>query len=295
MNFNKYPENPIYGQNLGTAFDAYVTKVDGKLRMDFSWRPKKALAVSFSDDGIHWTEPQITLAYNEESGFEDNVNRNCVLRVDGKWKMWYTGQAHGAFSYICYAESDDGIHFHRVGDEPIMVPEYPYENASVMNPCVLFEDGVYKMWYSAGETYEPNVLCYAESKDGIHWTKRKANPIFIRNEEKEYEANRVGGCQILRHKDLGYLLFYIGYKDINTACICVATSKNGLTGFRRFKGNPIVFPKPGDFDSEACYKPTALYSEEKKGWDVWYNGRTGAVELIGGAFAEGDFKDEDFE
>ena len=81
--------------------------------------------------------------------------------------MWYTGQAR-CHSYIGYAESKDGIHFERKTPEPILIPEYPWEDASVMNPCVLYEDGKYRMWYSAGETYEPNVNAYAESDDGIN-------------------------------------------------------------------------------------------------------------------------------
>ena len=61
-NFIKNPANPIYGgPSTGTLFDVLVTRDGGRYRMDFSWRPKKALAVAFSDDGVHWSEPEITL------------------------------------------------------------------------------------------------------------------------------------------------------------------------------------------------------------------------------------------
>ena len=73
--------------------------------MDFSWRSRKACAVTFSEDGINWSEPQITLSNNMQSGWEDNLNRNCVLFIDGIYKMWYTGQARG-YSFIGYAEYD---------------------------------------------------------------------------------------------------------------------------------------------------------------------------------------------
>ena len=63
-----------------------------------------------------------------------------------------------------------------------------------MNPCVIYEDGKYRMWYAAGETYEPNVLAYAESMDGINWEKKKINPIFTAQEGNYYEQDRVGGC-----------------------------------------------------------------------------------------------------
>ena len=253
--------------------------------MDFSWRPKKACAVTFSDDGINWSEPEITLEQCEESGWEDRINRNCVIKVDGVYKMWYTGQARG-HSYIGYAESEDGIHFERQTDEPVLTPEHPWENASVMNPCVIFEEGIYKMWYSAGETYEPNVLCYATSEDGINWRKSKINPIFVCDEENYYEQERIGGCQIVKTEDMGYLMFYIGYEDIDTARICVAKSPNGVTMWKRSKLNPIVSPDKDKWDSEACYKPTVIWNEEDKKWMLWYNGRTGEKEYIG--YAEFD-------
>lgn len=279
--FKKDDSNPVFGnEKTGTVFDAYVTKYGEKYRMDFSHRSKKSCAVVFSDDGIHWSEPQITLSPNYESGWEDNINRNCVLFIDGIYKMWYTGQARG-YSYIGCAESRDGIAFVRKSDEPIMVSEFPWEGESVMNPCVLYENGVYRMWYSAGETYEPNVLAYAESSDGIAWKKRKGNPIFICDKGKFYEQARVGGCQIIKTDDMGYLMFYIGYEDINTARICVAQSKDGIVGWKRSKYNPIVEPDLGMWDEDACYKPTVLWNENEQKWMLWYNGRCKKSEFIG--------------
>ena len=200
--------------------------------------------------------------------------------------MWYTGQARG-YSFIGYAESLDGIHFERRSAEPIMIPELPFERESVMNPCVLFENGVYRMWYSAGETYEPNVNAYAESTDGIHWTKSRINPILAKNKYNVYEQNRVGGCHVIHTEDMGYLMFYIGYEDINTARICVARSKDGIRGWERSSLNPLIEPTAGSWDSEATYKPTVVWNEKDGKWMLWYNGRTANREYMGYAFRNG--------
>ncbi len=294
--FHKHPANPIYGDpNTGTLFDVYViNQPDGRLRMDFSWRTNASLAVAFSADGLRWTAPRVTLPPEPASGWEDLVNRNCVLKTGNTYKMWYTGQAHGN-SNIGYAESDDGLTFRRVRMGPVLSPEFPWEGASVMNPCVLYENGQYRMWYSAGETFEPNVLCYAESRDGVTWKKSDRNPILEKAPRNTYEQNRIGGCQIVPHPELGYLTFYIGYRDINTACICAASSENGVTDFHRCKSNPLVSPTPGEWDADSCYKPSALYDGEKDRWRIWYNGRAGGTEYIGLAEKQGDFKRKDFE
>ena len=285
--FVKYENNPVLGsKELGTCFDVYVTREDGRYRMDFSWRYKKALAVTFSDDGINWEEPRITLQNNLESGWEDDINRNCVLKIDGKYKMWYTGQARG-YSFIGYAESDDGLNFYRPLNEPVLISERAWEGFSVMNPCVLYENGIYRMWYAAGETYEPNVLAYAESTDGINWTKSKINPIFTCDKENVYEQDRVGGCQVVKTEDMGYLMFYIGYENIDKAQICVARSANGITGWEKFDGNPIVSPDEGMWDGDACYKPSFLWNEEENKWMLWYNGRNKLDEFIGYVYKEG--------
>mgnify|MGYP004473298835 FL=1 len=280
-NFKKYENNPVLGNpELGTCFDIYVTRRNGRYRMDFSWRPKKSLAVTFSDDGINWESPQITLEYNEDSGWEDNINRNCVIEHNGKYMMWYTGQARG-HSFIGYAESADGIHFNRVMNEPVMISEYPWEGFSVMNPCVIYDEERFKMWYAAGETFEPNVLAYAESTDGIHWKKSLINPIFTKDRKNVYEQDRVGGCQVIKTEDMGYIMFYIGYETIEKAQICMAHSDNGITKWKKSSMNPIITPDSGEWDADACYKPSFLWDENENKWMLWYNGRSGLNEFVG--------------
>ena len=283
--FEKYA-SPVFGDaSTGTMFDAFVRERDGRLRMDVSWRPEKALAVTFSDDGIHWEKPVITLGCDPSTGWEDIVNRNCVLPdpAGNGWLMWYTGQVwngdHGR-SWIGLARSEDGISFHRFRKDPVLSPETPFERESVMNPFVLYEDGRFRMWYAAGETYEPNAIYFAESEDGEHWRKDPHNPVFTAAPENEYERERIGACDVLREEDGGYLMFYIGYRDIHTASISAARSRDGITGWVRVPENPLVTPTPGGWDADSCYKPTAVRASDGS-YRLWYNGRRAANEYIG--------------
>lgn len=283
--FEKYGDKPVFGNiETGTMFDAYVWKQNGRLRMDVSWRPRKALAVTFSDDGIHWDAPIITLEGQVSSEWENDVNRNCVMAnpIGEGYLMWYTGQRREGGkgkSKIGIARSNDGIHFERFISEPVLVPETDFEKDSVMNPFVMFENGKFRMWYAAGETYEPNVICYAESVDGIHWQKYEQNPVFTCAPDNEYEQNRIGAVHILKEKE-EYLMFYIGYKDIHTACICAARSKDGILQWERVPENPLILPTPGGWDEESCYKPTVIRDDDGT-YRLWYNGRKEHFEYIG--------------
>ena len=186
-------------------------------------------------------------------------------------------------SNIGLALSENGYTFIKYKNNPILIPEFEYEKQSVMNPHVIYdgEQKIFKMWYSAGETYEPDVICYASSQDGINWIKYKYNPIFIPNSNIfSLDSYKIGGCYIHKISNKKYLMFYIGYSDINTARIFIAQSENGINNWKR--GNvPIIKPTIKEFDSEACYKPTALYDYKNNKWMVWYNGRTKDREFIG--------------
>ena len=288
----KCAESPVLGGALGTCFDVSVIRPEGKYRMYFSWRPKKSIALTESADGIHWSEPVVVLSpVDTPQGWEDDLNRPCVLFHGGRYEMWYTGQykpgeADGK-SWIFHAESQDGVRWTRTGSEPLLCAEAPWEKTAVMNPNVLWDEAaqLYKMWYSAGEQYEPNAIGYAESSDGLAWCKHSANPVFMADKSKIWERHKVAGCQVFQREGW-YYSFYIGYRDEHFAQIGLARSKDGITAWERCAQNPIIAPSEGAWDSEACYKPFAIFDGEK--WLLWYNGRTGACEQIGLATKQGE-------
>ncbi len=283
MGWRKFDGNPVFGdRELGTCFDVDVHRAGGGFRMYFSWRPKKSVAVSESADGIRWGAPRIVLAPVPESGWEERINRSCCLWRDGLCHIWYTGQANG-MSRIGHAISKDGFHFENREPLPVMIPEFPWEKESVMNPFVLFDEEkeLYRMWYAAGETYEPNALGYAESADAVHWSKCPFNPIFVKGEDP-WEQNRIGACHVEKLPDGAFLMYYIGYEDIHTARICAALSPDGVTRWRRCPENPIVdIGGPEEWDHAACYKPSVVADPETGSRMLWYNGRRGHDEFIG--------------
>ncbi|GAP05192.1 beta-fructosidase [Anaerolinea thermolimosa] len=291
----KYSGNPVMGGDLGTCFDISMMEQDGRYRMWFSWRPKKSLAYTESTDGIHWDAPVIVLSPRETSeGWEQDLNRPAVVLCEGVYHMWYTGQLPGKLpravdgrSWLFYATSIDGLNWQRASLKPVLSAEEPWEKVALMSPHVIWDDKerLFKMWYSGGEQYEPNAIGYATSRDGLHWDKYPANPIFTADPSHQWEQHKVAACQIYQKNDW-FLMFYIGYFDEDTAQIGIARSRDGITGWERHPQNPIIAPSVGEWDGEACYKPFALFDGAM--WRLWYNGRNGTLEQIGLATHEGE-------
>lgn len=293
----KSSSNPVLGgEALGTCFDVALLEEEGRFRMWFSWRPRHSIGYTESSDGVHWSEPQPVLGPDPRFDWEkDDLNRPAIIKKEGVYHLWFTAQASGR-SVISYATSPDGIHFTRRSEKPVIVPELPWEKVAVMCPHVEWDDEakVFRMWYSGGEQYEPDAIGYATSPDGLVWTKYAANPIYAADPALRWESHKVTACQVVHHRDWWYM-FYIGFENDNLARIGMARSKDGITGWQRHVGNPIISPGRETWDDIAVYKPFAIYDPAGKLWRLWYNGRNGKYERIGLATHAGEdlgFKSE---
>lgn len=272
--WKKY-ENPLIGgKGKGTYYDPFVRKIDDKYVMIVSHRDSKDIIRYDSTDGINWNDSAVILKHDKYP-----VCRASFVKKNNIWYLWYTVLAE---KYeIAFAISNDGYHFENCESNPVIVPTLLLEKNAVMNPCVMFDDGIFKMWYAAGDKFEPDVLFYAESVDGINWEKENA-PILAKSKHK-YDCNKVGGCDVIKQNNR-YLMFYIGYQNIDTARICKATSLDGKK-WERCADNPIISPSRNTFDSDSVYKPTIVLEGDKE--LLWYNGRNNHVEVIGFAYKEG--------
>lgn len=277
--WRKYGSVPVWGNaEIGTMFDPFVFVSEDKFKMLVSARRTKSLMLVESADGIDWQKPRVLLK-GRLGMWDEDVSRGCLLLYnDEKYYLWYSGQLNGV-SCIGLALSDDGVNFNRTGNFPILKADAKYEGISVMNPCVLWDDSVnkFKMWYSAGETYEPDVICYAESRDGFSWEKAE-NAVLEKKKENRWECYKVGGCNVIKNEDGSYDMYYIGYQNLDVARICKARSKDGINWTQR-ENNLILSPQKSGWDSDAVYKPSVVRVHGKE--YLWYNGRRNHEEYIG--------------
>lgn len=137
---------------------------------------------------------------------------------------------------------------HRYSGNPILAsnPENPWEAGSVLNPSVLYDNGVFRMVYRAtNDIYHDrkgrymSSIGYAESTDGIHF-KRFSEPLIVPDQEYEIRL----GCEDPRVTKIDgiYFLYYTavgGEKKGDNVGIALATSKD----FKIWKKHGIVGPQ----------------------------------------------------
>nr|WP_301272682.1 family 43 glycosylhydrolase [Acetobacter lambici] len=295
-NWQFYKGNPVLGGQYGVCFDPCVMLENTVYRMWFSWRLKRGIAYSESHDGIHWSPPQLVLVADAEQKDYTNINRCTVIRRDNLYHMWFTGQTE-THSSIYYATSPDGLQWTKVQSDPVLWPEKAWEKTSVMCPDVIVDEqtGQLRLYYSAGEQYEPDGIGLATSTDGKTWQKLPA-PIFTPDPNHSWERAKVTACDV-HYLNGWYYMFYVGFADVDHAAICLARSRNGIDQWERLPSNPILAP-PGrlsyfKWDRDAIYKPAAVLTD--KGWVMFYNARRHHLEKIGMATHEGQslgFRDD---
>lgn len=153
----------------------------------------------------------------------------------------------------------------RASESPILSPQgTTWESAGTFNPAVLATpDGKIVMLYRAQDAAGTSRLGYAESSDGIHFTRR-ADPVL--SPEAAYEKD--GGVEDPRLQKFGdtYYLTYTGYNK-KDAQLCLATS----TDLIRWQRKGVILPAYQGNWNVAWTKSGAIVPEKISGkyWMYW--------------------------
>src|SRR5882672_10585725 len=166
-------------------------RIEDIYRVYFSSRDKHGRAqIGFFE--IDLDSPEKVLRVSEKpviglgslGAFDDSGVTTSWIVNHGKRKyQYYSGWSLGVtvpfYFFVGLAVSEDGGEtYQRVSSAPILERNAvdPYLTAS---PCVLVEDGRWRMWYVSGTGWEMKDcrprhyyhVKYAESTDGIHWKR----------------------------------------------------------------------------------------------------------------------------
>lgn len=151
----------------------------------------------------------------------------------------------------------------RVSENPVISPRgNGWESAGTFNPAVIVRGNKIVMLYRAQDRQGTSRLGYAESDDGIHFTRRK-EPVL--SPEEDYEKD--GGVEDPRLVQFGdtYYLTYTGYNK-KDAQLCLATSKDLIHWDRKgiilpaYKGNwNVKWTKSGAIVPEKIHGKYWMY------------------------------------
>ncbi|HVH71171.1 MAG TPA: glycoside hydrolase family 130 protein [Candidatus Dormibacteraeota bacterium] len=164
----------------------------------------------------------------------------------------------------------------RTRDTPIVSPQgTTWESAGTFNPTVVFHKGKIVMLYRAQDESGTSRLGYAESKDGVHFTRR---PEPVLAPEADYE--RDGGVEDPRLQKFGdtYYLTYTGYNK-KDAQLCLATSHD-LIHWER-KG--VILPAYQGNWNKGWTKSGAIVPEKIDGkyWMYWLGTASDKTDQMG--------------
>ena len=182
-------EEPVFDVGAMGTFDesgvtpCSVVNVNGKKYLYYmGWQRCEQVpymiftGLAVSEDGVNFARrPVPVIDRNTAEPFLRSAP--TVLYLDGGFKAWYvSGLGWTRFNnapcptyVIRYAESDDGIEW-KSRLEPCI--SFRNENEfGLGRPWVIYDDGFYKMWYSIRSQVDPYSIGYAESGDGLVWTR----------------------------------------------------------------------------------------------------------------------------
>lgn len=143
-----------------------------------------------SSDGQNWIKNDKWILVGSPGSWDSGgtYRGRSVIYRNGLYQMWYTGTDDADLNVINnwrigYATSTDGITWTKQNDgKPVIVPDQIWEYESVQTPSVIFENGVYHMFYSTGpkrSQNNPGQIVYAYSFDGVNWIKPpELNPVL---------------------------------------------------------------------------------------------------------------------
>lgn len=128
--------------------------------------------------------------------------------------------------------------------------------------CILFEDSIYKMWFS----WRPHdSIAYSESTDKIHWSEPKIVLKPIPASKWEQRVNRPIVIQFQNQ----YHIWYTGQSQ-KKSWIGYATSQNG-TDWIRQSNQPVLSPEY-KWEKNAVMCPHVIWDKSIRKFRMWYSG-----------------------
>ncbi len=227
---------------------------------------------AFEDGGTTW------LYYG---GIDGTGDPGCPGIADSHWR-------------VGLARSTDGVSFERVqGTETggailDLGASGQFDSFMIYRPFVLKDGSTFRMWYNGssepfncptGTLATTRRIGYAESADGVHWTKHYDGPgpggsVLPLGAPGEIDAQQVGYVWVLKDGDQ-LRMYYSANDATNSWRVALAVSSDGRTWTkvrgRLANGAVLDLGPPGAFDAACAYQPSVV-KERPDLYRMWYRG-----------------------
>lgn len=201
----------------GVSPSCIINLSDRKLMYYIGWKPRcttrmsvvAGLAQSF-DAGKTYSRvsraPILRRTDREPFGI---MTAPWVINDGGLFRMWYVSGLEWVHAdlpryNIKYAESKDGINWTQ--DAIVAIDNRSDQETSLARPCVYKDGKIYKMWYSYKFGGAEYVMGYAESPDGLIWT-RMDDQVGISKSASGWDSEMIEYGSVFVHREKKYMLF----------------------------------------------------------------------------------------
>jgi hypothetical protein len=218
-----------------------------------------------SPDGVIWAkDPANPVLERGATGeWDDRLVYGLGLVYDGsQFHMWYGGYGSQTGAYQGgYATSPDGTVWTKHPDNPVLTlgPAGSWDDSWVRPHTVILEGGTYRMWYE-GWNGDIQHIGYAESTDGVTWTKRPEPVLEAGRAPGAWDSDETGTPYVV-FDGATYHMWYYGWGGSGDPAIGYAFSDDGIS-WDKHASNPVLSSPAGVFGSPVSFDGATLH--------MWY-------------------------
>jgi predicted GH43/DUF377 family glycosyl hydrolase len=208
-----------------------------------------------------------------------------VIKTVSGFLMWYNAEDGMGIDRIGLATSSDGVSWTRYAQNPVLTEgsSSDWDRGSVNEAWVIYDGGLFKMWYSGETLTSANPsraqiatyqIGYATSTDGIHWIKYSGNPVLTTGPSGSWDDKWVWRPIVLSTSS-SWLMYYSGESKSGATGGGMARSTDGVH-WTKTTAN-IAVPK-STWDSSLLRPSGSGASDVVKvngGYLLWYSGWAG--------------------
>lgn len=231
----------------------------------------------------------------EDDAWDNAVVSEAKVIFDGQtYHLWYAARrrlqtptgAQRSPMQAGYATSDDGLHWTRHPDNPIMSPGplgTPDAN-HVYPPYVLYDGEGYRMWYSAHD-FEEWSINYAVSEDGAVWQRHPVNPLMRAAHDGRWDENFISEPSVLWNGQRFEMWYNGGSDRTSTLRVGYAWSDDGLL-WQKWEPDDWVLDvgEVGAWDDFSVARVHVIYDGER--YQMFYEGHDAASWRLGYAWSD---------